>query len=135
MKLAKIIHLSQDELFAQKPREKLSQHEVSGDNYLFWCYITLRKPVFRKKYHPFECTRTFRRFIFGQLTVCQGQLFCDAREIDFFYWAKVASQKKWFDLEDVRDVHISYYQDQYGKIESQMLLERNTGREIDPGIK
>jgi hypothetical protein len=121
--LSKALMLDRADLFAQKTKT-LSQYEISGDNYLFWGFLTLQRPQFRKKCHEFEEQRTTQRFLFGQLTVCNGLLFCDCREIDFFYWARIAHLKKWFDEEDVRDLHISYFSDALDKLRQHLLLEQ-----------
>lgn len=133
-RLAKVSYLSKEELFQQKAKEKCSDFEVYGDNYLFWCFIMLQKPMFKKKWHQqFEERKTFNRFLFGQVTICSGQLLCDVKELDFFYWARIAYQKGWFNSEDIRDMHISYFLDEKGKIASKLLLERISLN--DPGIR
>ena len=123
IRLAKVIVLDRNDLFAQK--SQLSQFEISGDNYLFWAYATLRKPQFRKKFHAFEQDRSKQRFLFGQLTVSGGQLLCDCREVDFFHWAKIAYIKKWFDVEDVKTVQISYFQSALGSLSQQLTFEKD----------
>lgn len=121
-RLSKVLVLERKDLFEQKTKT-LSQYEISGDNYLFWGFVQLHKPQFRKKCHDFEEHRSTERFLFGQLTVCNGALFCDCREIDFFYWARIAHLKKWFDTEDVRDISISYFSDELEKLAQHLLLE------------
>lgn len=127
LKIAKIVYLEREELFAQKSREKLSEYELVGDNYLFWAFATLNKPATKSRSHRFEERKSKSRFIFGQLICCNGLLVCDAKETDYFYWAKVAYVKNWFCAEDVRDVQISYFQDEFGKLTSKLQLERDAG--------
>lgn len=121
IQLAKVFYLEREEMLAQKGPKKLSDCELSGDNYLFWCYITLNRPATRKSAHHFEQMRSQSRFVFGQLTCCQGSLFYDCKEIDFFSWARIAQIKHWFDTEDIRDVKISYYQEEFGKLTERLL--------------
>lgn len=121
----KIVSLDRKELFSQKSADRLSKYELAGDNYLFWAFALLNKPATKTKRHNFEAIRSQSRFIFGQLTSCNGLLLCDCKEIDYFYWAKVAYTKKWFNAEDIRTVEISYFQDEFGKLTSRLQLERD----------
>jgi len=121
VQLAKVFYLEREEMLLQKSSKKLSDFELSGDNYLFWCYLTLNKSATRKNVHVFEQQRSQERFVFGQLTCCQGKLFCDCKEIDFFSWARIARIKQWFEAEDIRDVRISYYEEEFGKLTEQLL--------------
>lgn len=123
IRIAKIIHIEHKEMLQQKGEKKLSQYELSGENYLFWAFIEFQKPVFRKR--RFDEIKLCQHFIFGQLTTCNGAIFFDAREIDFLHWAKIAYARKWFDKDDIREMQIAYYQDDFGKLlQSRSILER-----------
>lgn len=80
-----------------KKYKVLTKPEEFGSNYLFWCWMDVHQK------EPF--------FLFGQCTIYQGELYFGVEKNTYAIWAKSAYKRKWIDKKDIREVFITFRQE------------------------